>query len=111
MNTAQVMTEVGRRVTELRRSRGWSQEQFAERLRVDARTLQRIEAGQHITFGMLVQLAETLRVPIGDLFEPSKSRAPRRPGRPPRSASAPAYAAIAESPRKYGARGSKKRKR
>jgi transcriptional regulator with XRE-family HTH domain len=30
-----MMTEVGRRVTELRRSRGLSQEQFAERLRID----------------------------------------------------------------------------
>jgi transcriptional regulator with XRE-family HTH domain len=97
VKTAQVMTEVGRRVTELRRARGWSQEQFAERLRVDARTLQRIEAGQHITFAMLVQLAETLRVSIADLFEAPKSRAPRRPGHP---SSPSTYAVLGEPPRK-----------
>ena len=77
------MQDVGRRVTEMRRSLGWTQEHFAERLRVDARTLQRIEAGRHITFPMLVQLATVLRVPIGELFQPPTTRAPRQPGRPP----------------------------
>ena len=76
------MADVGRRVTELRQSRGWTQEHFAERLRVDARTLQRIEAGQHITFAMLIQLAKALRVPIGALFEPPTTRGLRRSGRP-----------------------------
>ena len=76
------MADVGRRVMELRQSRGWTQEHFAERLRVDARTLQRIEAGKHITFAMLVQLARALRVPIGELFEPPTARDLRRRGRP-----------------------------
>lgn len=76
------MADVGRCVTVLRRARGWTQEQFAERLRVDARTLQRIEAGRHITFAMLVHLADALLVPIGELFGPPVERKPRRPGRP-----------------------------
>ena len=113
MKAAQVMTEVGHRVAELRRARGWSQEQLAERLRVDARTLQRIEAGRHITFIMLVQLATAFRVPIGELFEAPMSRT-RRPGRPPREpyVITPAPPSIAAEPRReYETRRRSKRRR
>ena len=92
------MADVGRRVTELRQSRGWTQEHFAERLRVDARTLQRVEAGQHITFAMLVQLARALRVPIGELFEPPTARDLRRRGRPASASRRPEPVATESKP-------------
>ena len=85
VKAADVMRDVGLRVRELRCARGWSQETFAERLHVDARTLQRIEAGTHVTFPMLCALATALRVPIAELFAAPVLRERRR-GRPPRLA-------------------------
>ena len=83
VKAADVMRDVGLRVRELRCARSWSQEKFAERLHVDARTLQRVEAGTHITFPVLCALATALRVPIADLFAAPVLRE-RRQGRPPK---------------------------
>ena len=87
MKATDVMRDVGLRVRELRCARGWSQETFAERVHVDARTLQRIEAGTHITFPMLCALATALRVPIAELFaSPTLRERPRgRPSKEPRT--------------------------
>jgi transcriptional regulator with XRE-family HTH domain len=74
--------DVGRRVAELRRARGLTQEQFAERLGIAANALQRIELGmQNLTIRSLVRLANGLGVPLAMLFEAPASRAVR-PGRP-----------------------------
>jgi len=77
------MQDVGRRIAELRAARGITQEGLAERARVDARTIQRAEAGRHLTLVLLIRLAEVLDVPMTVLFEEPRARAPRSPGRPP----------------------------
>jgi len=77
------MQDVGRRIAELRTARGITQEQLAERARVDARTVQRAEAGRHLTLVLLIRVAEVLGAPMTALFEQPRARVPRSPGRPP----------------------------
>ena len=78
------MTEqVGRRIAELRRERGETQAQLAERLEVSIKYLQRVERGVNLTIDSLVDLANNLDVQVRELFDPPRGRpAPRRPGRP-----------------------------
>jgi transcriptional regulator with XRE-family HTH domain len=82
VKAAQVLQDVGRRIAELRAARGITQEQLAERARVDARTVQRAEAGRHITLALLIRVAEVLGAPMVALFQAPQARAPRSPGRP-----------------------------
>jgi transcriptional regulator with XRE-family HTH domain len=75
--------DVGRRIAELRRERGLTQERLAERLGIAANALQRIELGmQNLTVRSLVRLANGFGVPLAALCEPPASRTVR-PGRPP----------------------------
>lgn len=77
--------DLGRRVREVRTDRGWTQEAAAERLGIDVRELQRIEAGRvNLTLHTLLRLTRALGTPIRDLFDPPSSRAPRKAGRPPK---------------------------
>jgi transcriptional regulator with XRE-family HTH domain len=81
-----VFEDLGRRVREVRRERSWTQEDAAERLGVDVRELQRIEAGRvNMTLQSLVRMARSLGVPVRELFEAPASRGPRKPGRPPKA--------------------------
>ncbi len=67
-------------------ARGWTQEVAAERLGIDVRELQRIEAGRvNLTLHSLLRLARALGTSVRDLFDPPASRVPRKPGRPPRA--------------------------
>lgn len=76
------MRDVGRRISELRESRGWTQEHLAERAGFSAKYVQHVEGGSaNLTIRSLVRLANLLRVPVSDLFEPPRSQR-RRPGRP-----------------------------
>jgi transcriptional regulator with XRE-family HTH domain len=76
------LRDVGRRIAELRRERGWTQERFAERLGLQTNNLQRIELGmQNLTVRSLVRLANGLGVGLGDLCVPPVDRTVR-PGRP-----------------------------
>jgi transcriptional regulator with XRE-family HTH domain len=78
------MRNIGRRVVELRRERGWTQEHAAERMRLDVVALRRIEGGrQLVTLRTLVRLANALGVPTRALFDEAQLREARRPGRPP----------------------------
>ncbi|MBX3183150.1 MAG: helix-turn-helix transcriptional regulator [Polyangiaceae bacterium] len=77
-----VCQDLGQRVIELRKKRGLTQQQLAERLGIDPRDLRRVESGDNVTVRMLVRLAKALVVPIGDLFVAPKVRDARRPGRP-----------------------------
>ncbi len=80
-----VMKDVGRRLAELRQDQRLTQEQLAERLRMDANNLQRIELGmQNLTLRTIVRLANELDVRPAALLEPPRSRLVRR-GRPPKS--------------------------
>ena len=76
------LKDVGRRIADLRRERGWTQEVFAGKLGMQPNSLQRIELGmQNVTVFTLVRFANGLGVPLASLFEAPEDR-PVRPGRP-----------------------------
>ena len=79
-----VLRDLGRRVAELRATRGLTQEKFAEEADITAQYLQRVEAGrENLTVRSLVRLAALLHVSITDLFAKPALREVR-PGRPRR---------------------------
>ncbi len=74
---------MGRRIAALRLACGVTQERLAEGAGVDARYLQRIEAGEkNITIETLVKIANVLRVGVASLFaeEPAPVRGARASG-------------------------------
>jgi transcriptional regulator with XRE-family HTH domain len=79
-----VLKAIGRRIAELRRSAGWTQEQLAERIAVSPRYLQSVEAGrENLTVESLVTFANALKVSVPSFFESPTEREPRQ-GRPPK---------------------------
>jgi transcriptional regulator with XRE-family HTH domain len=73
------------RMREVRRARGLTQEQLAAELGMLAPNYARVEQGrQNVTIDTVVRVAQTLGVPLVELF-----RAPRTrvipPGRPPKA--------------------------
>jgi transcriptional regulator with XRE-family HTH domain len=79
-----VLRSVGRRIAELRRDHGLTQEQLGARLQVSEQYLRRIELGsQNVTLRTLANVANALRVDVAALFEAPRpgSRAVRQ-GRP-----------------------------
>lgn len=76
---ARVIHRVGRRIAELRRARGWTQEQFAEKLGTSVQWASRVEAGVNVTIETLCKLARVLDVEVTDLFVPPAPEPPRRP--------------------------------
>ena len=83
-----IIAGVGARVAELRRKNGWTQQDLADRLRMEPQSVQRIERGTNLTIRSLVRLARVLGVPMLALFQ-EPSAAERRPGRPKRRQKAP----------------------
>jgi transcriptional regulator with XRE-family HTH domain len=66
---------LGLRIRELRQDRRWILEQAAERMDLDLKHLQKIEAGQlNVTFVTLVRIAAGLKIEIRDLFEEQQRR-------------------------------------
>lgn len=60
----------GKRIKELRESKGYTQEQFAEIVGLDIQTISRIETGYYFTsFENLLKLAKGLNVPIYEMFK------------------------------------------
>lgn len=78
-----VIADVGRRVAEIRRELGWTQQEAAENLRMPLKNLQRIEVGMNLTIRTLVRVAKGLGVQTRELFVEPGSRERRR-GRPPK---------------------------
>lgn len=79
-----LVRDIGRRAAELRVDRGWTQQEFADRLGISVRYLARLERGlQNFTVHRLVWLAGHLGVRAVDLFTPPRSRRVRV-GRPRR---------------------------
>lgn len=62
------MLEVTRRIGEVRRAKGVTQEELAARLGMAVRGFQRIEAGQNITLHTLARIANALKVEPGELL-------------------------------------------
>ncbi|GAA4159140.1 helix-turn-helix domain-containing protein [Gryllotalpicola daejeonensis] len=56
------------RIAELRRARGWTQEQLSSASGVAVRTIQRLESGTDASAETLTLIANALDVPVGDLF-------------------------------------------
>lgn len=72
---------LGTRITRARRARGWTQARLAEEIDIDARSLQRIEAGRTApSLRRLQGIAEALGVSCGELLDgtPSAKRPPTR---------------------------------
>jgi transcriptional regulator with XRE-family HTH domain len=81
---------LGARVRELRKARAWTLEQAAERMLLDLKHLQKVEAGNppvNVTLATLLRIADGLDVTVAELFSAvvRKGRAPAtsdaRPGR------------------------------
>jgi transcriptional regulator with XRE-family HTH domain len=61
---------LGRRVKQLRHRRGYTQEQLAERMEINAKYLSSIERGmENPTLDLLVRLAHGLQVDLHELFQ------------------------------------------
>ena len=86
VDPARLLTDVGRRVAELRAGHGLTQEQLAERASVSTRYVQSLEAGtENLTLETIAKLATILKVKPIALFEPPATKKPR-PGRPKKNA-------------------------
>jgi len=84
-----VLEALGRRIAELRRQAGMTQEQLAVALDIGARNVQRLEQGRlNSTVLYLARLASVLGVELPALFEPSSHV--RRAGRPRKHKAEPA---------------------
>ena len=77
-----LLEDVGRRIAEVRISRGWTQEQCAVELEITVRRLRRFEAGANMTLLTLERIALALGVPVRSLLDAPAKAQPRRPGRP-----------------------------
>jgi transcriptional regulator with XRE-family HTH domain len=76
----------GLRIVEERARLGWTQENLAERMRMDTNRIQDAEAGRtNLTFAKIVQFSEALGVEISSLFLAPAPETVRRPGRPSRA--------------------------
>ncbi|MEN9797278.1 MAG: hypothetical protein RL653_974 [Pseudomonadota bacterium] len=82
---------LGRRVAELRRRAGMTQEELAEQVDTSTRYVQQVEAGrQNLTLELMVRFANGLEVDPAALLQPLEGPpAQRLPGRPPRSSPPP----------------------
>lgn len=79
--TAAILRELGKRIGELRRARGLTQETAAERLGMLAPNYARIEQGrQNVTVDTLVRIVRVLGedVRVADLFAPPTTTERRR---------------------------------
>jgi len=82
---SRLLRDLGRRIAEVRRSRGFTQESYSEKVGVSLRYIQSVEGGrENLSVGTLEKLAKVLRVPVAELFVAPTSRVVRR-GRPPGS--------------------------
>ena len=67
------LAALGASVRKLRRLRRWTLEHAAERMSLDLKHLQKVEAGLlNITMVTLVRIADGLGVPLRALFAPSR---------------------------------------
>ncbi|MBX3182690.1 MAG: helix-turn-helix transcriptional regulator [Polyangiaceae bacterium] len=85
IDAERLIRDVGRRLAELRESRGLTQQELADHLGVSMRYVQAVEAGtQNLTLRTLAEYLSVLGAGILAAFEAPRTRAKRRPGRPPR---------------------------
>ena len=65
------LIKIGRRIREIRKERGYSQEDFAAAAQLGRSYAGRVERGeQNISMQSIIQIALTLEVEVGELFPP-----------------------------------------
>lgn len=68
-DSSKLAKRIGKRIAVRRKQVGWTQEQLAERVRVDAETISRFERGANLpSLLSLERLASALSVDAGDLL-------------------------------------------
>jgi len=78
-----LIRSVGRRIAELRRDAGLSQEKLAERIGASVQYVSRVELGENLTLTTLAKLGNALGVRAADLLKaPSLESMRANPGRP-----------------------------
>jgi DNA-binding XRE family transcriptional regulator len=71
-----LLQTIGRNVLELRKRRGWSQQELAAAAGLDRTYISGVERGrQNLTVGSLLSLAQALESPFGDLLVTEPARA------------------------------------
>jgi transcriptional regulator with XRE-family HTH domain len=71
------LEEIGKRIAELRKARGWTQEMLAEKLNIARNTLTKLEGGfRDFKSTEILKIAETLGVSIDYLFGRTRVTAP-----------------------------------
>jgi transcriptional regulator with XRE-family HTH domain len=85
LDPERVCANVGRRIAELRKERGLTQEEFSVRLGTSFQWVSQLEGGRNITLHSLARIANALRVSLEELIalpkSPSRSRRVGRPRR------------------------------
>lgn len=79
---ASLVSDVGRRIGELRAERKLTQAELAERMACSTRYIAQVEGGQNLTIETLAKLASLLDVEVTSFFAKPASSAPRQRGRP-----------------------------
>lgn len=78
-----LVRKIGRRIVELRRKKGLTQAELAERLRVSVQWMSRVEVGENLTVYTLAKIAKALGMRAINLFEePAPEVREIRRGRP-----------------------------
>lgn len=68
--TMKIYEQFGEKVKRLRRERDMSQEELAEKIKRDPRTVVAIETGKrNPTLNTIYKIAQALKIPIADLFQ------------------------------------------
>lgn len=73
-----LQNELGLKIRQLRKSKGLTQEQLAEKLDIDNKHLSRIEKGKHMpTYNIIKKLSEVLEINIFELEDKSITDLPQ----------------------------------
>jgi len=82
----ELVRNVGQRVSELRLTRGMTQERFAEAMGCSVQYVSRIEVGENLSLHTLVKIGNVLDVTVSELLEPPTGIIPeKKRGRPRKS--------------------------
>jgi transcriptional regulator with XRE-family HTH domain len=71
-NPTSAVRRVAKRIAEIRREKGITQDEMAERLRCATKNYQRIEYGQNVTIKTLTRIANLLGVTVTELVPPPR---------------------------------------
>jgi transcriptional regulator with XRE-family HTH domain len=70
MNEKKYLIELGKKIAELRKKKGWTQVEFAEKLNIQRTALTRIELGNvNSTISTLLNISKTLGITIDELVK------------------------------------------